>query len=310
MRSARVREIVDAVHLFLRKRQRRRRGDHGLPLVKLDQGRRIERVRVEMDQPCRFHKSRLVGFHFFIGWQPDRLEPVRLDFVWRRAFGGRRGLAKRLRFFGPERVGHAAKIAQVGRSLARRQAACNLEDVLFAHAVHEQIGFGIEHDRTPDGVAPVIVMGQSAQRCLDAAGNHRNAGKCLAGALTIRKRGPVGAQADAAAGRVCIVVPDFFVGGVMVDERIHIPGADREEQPGLAELPPWFARSPVGLAEHGHAEAGLLEHAVQNRHRETRMVDISVAGDEDDVDLVPTASVHLGRRHRRVGSSVAFVPKW
>ena len=54
-------------------------------------------------------------------------------------------------------------------------------------------------------------------------------------------------------------------------------------------------RMPVGLAEHGHAKPGRFEHAVQDRHGKAGMIDVGVAGDEDDVHLIPAALTHLGR---------------
>ena len=94
----------------------------------------------------------------------------------------------------------------------------------------------------------------------------------------------------------------------MIDQRVHIPRADGEEQPRPAELPPRLARMPIGLAEHGDAKAGPLEDTMQNRHREAGMIDIGIAGDEHDIDGIPAAFVHLGSRRRREGSGVAFVP--
>ena len=38
---------------------------------------------------------------------------------------------------------------------------------------------------------------------------------------------------------------------------------------------------------------------VRDRHGETGMIDVGVAGDEDDVDVIPAASAHLGAADRR-----------
>ena len=58
------------------------------------------------------------------------------------------------------------------------------------------------------------------------------------------------------------------------------------------------ARPPVGLAEDADAEARRLEHPAEQRHREARVIDVGVAGDEDDVAAIPAARVHLGARRR------------
>ncbi len=152
-------------------------------------------------------------------------------------------------------------------------------------------------------------MGQAAQRRLDAAGDDRHAGERLAGAMAVGQRGAIGTQADAAARRIGVVVADLLVGRVVVDERIHVAGADAEEQARPAKLPPRLAAMPVRLAEHGDAEAGRLQHARQDGHGEAGMIDVGVAGDEDDIDAVPAARPHLGAAGRRQRRGVALVPQ-
>ncbi len=95
----------------------------------------------------------------------------------------------------------------------------------------------------------------------------------------------------------------------MVDERIHVAGADPEEESRLAELPPRFAAVPVGLAQYGDAEAGLFQHARQDRHREAGVIDIGVAGHEYDVNGIPSAGAHLVSGHRREGGGETFAPQ-
>jgi hypothetical protein len=105
-------------------------------------------------------------------------------------------------------------------------------------------------------------------------------------------------------------LPHLLVGRVVVDQRVHVAGADAEEEARLAELPPRRARPPVGLAEHGDAEAGRFQHARQNGHGEAGVVHVGIAGDEDDVHVVPAALAHLGAGRRRQGRGVALVPQW
>ena len=160
----------------------------------------------------------------------------------------------RLRLAGAHGVGDAAHVAQVLDRLARGEPAGDRHDLVLAHAEDDQVGLGVEHDRPADGVAPVVVMRQPAERGLDAAGDDRHARKRLAGALAVGNRRAVGPQADLAAGRIGVVVAYFLVGRVMVDHAVHVAGADAEEQPGPAELPPGLGTSPVGLAQDRRPE--------------------------------------------------------
>ena len=51
------------------------------------------------------------------------------------------------------------------------------------------------------------------------------------------------------------------------------------------------------------------EHAMQDRHREAGMIDVGVAGDEDDVDASQPRARHLGGRRRRQRGGVALGPQ-
>ena len=77
------------------------------------------------------------------------------------------------------------------------------------------------------------------------------------------------------------------------------PGADGEEQSRPAKRLPSLAILPIGLADDAHPKAIGFEQPAQQGHGETRMVDIRVAGDEYDVDLIPAACQGFGLRHRQ-----------
>ena len=56
-------------------------------------------------------------------------------------------------------------------------------------------------------------------------------------------------------------------------------------------------RAPVGLGDDADAESLRLQHAADDRHAEARMVDVGVAGDDDDVAAVPAERLHFLARH-------------
>ena len=76
-----------------------------------------------------------------------------------------------------------------------------------------------------------------------------------------------------------------------------LPALTAKKSRGLPELPPGLGRVPVGLGQDRHAKAGRLQHPPQQGHGKAGVVDVRVAGDEDDVDTVPATSAHLVRRH-------------
>ncbi len=55
--------------------------------------------------------------------------------------------------------------------------------------------------------------------------------------------------------------------------------------------------APVGLRDDADAKALRLEQAADQRHPEAGVIDVGVAGDQDDVAAVPAELVHLGARH-------------
>src|SRR6266446_5746699 len=71
-------------------------------------------------------------------------------------------------------------------------------------------------------------------------------------------------DADSPARRIGVVVAHLPVRRVVVDQRVHVPRADGEEQPRLAKRAPRLTTMPVGLAEHADAIAGRLQHAREN----------------------------------------------
>jgi hypothetical protein len=84
--------------------------------------------------------------------------------------------------------------------------------------------------------------------------------------------------------------------------RIHVAGGDAEEQPRPAQGAKGVGTLPVGLADDAHAKALRLEQSPDQRHAEAGMVDVGVAGDENDVARIPAQRVHLGAGHGQEGA--------
>ena len=129
VRPARVRQVVDAVHLLLGQRQRRRVDDDGLAVVELHQGLGVERVGVDVDDARRLGEGELVGLDLLEAGQKENFgHPQREQGrVARPSLALRAG--KRLcRFLRPQRIGHAAQVAQVLDRLARGEPPGDLDD--------------------------------------------------------------------------------------------------------------------------------------------------------------------------------------
>ena len=84
------------------------------------------------------------------------------------------------------------------------------------------------------------------------------------------------------------------IGGIFVDHRVHAPWRDAEEEartPQLLEVAP--VAMPVGLWHDGHTEACRLEGAANDGSTKGGMVHVGIAGEEDDIHVVPSSQLQL-----------------
>ena len=71
---------------------------------------------------------------------------------------------------------------------------------MLAHAVDEDVGARVEQHRALELVLPVVVVGQAAQACLDAADNDGGILKRLADEVAVDRDGTIGAAPLLATG--------------------------------------------------------------------------------------------------------------
>ena len=202
---------------------------------------------------------------------------------------------------GGHHEGGAAQVADFGNLFTLGQTVRHFDDGAFGVAEDQQVGLGIRQHRAPYLVRPVVVMGDAAQAGLDRADDHVAAGKGLAATLGIDGHGAVRALVRLGVGRVGVVGADLAVGRVAVDHRIHVAGGDAEEQVGFAQFPEVDRRIPVRLTNDADAETLCFEQAPDQRHAEAGMVDVGIAGDQDDVARIPAELDHFGARHGQEG---------
>lgn len=197
--------------------------------------------------------------------------------------------------------GGAAHVGDRAQRFALGQALGDFHHRTLGVAVEQDVGRGVHQDRAADLVLPVVVMGDTAQRGLDPAEDHRHMAVGLLAALAVDQAGAVRALAGQAAGGVGVVGTDLLVRGVAVDHRVHVAGRHAEEQVRLAELHEVVLRLPVRLGDDADAEPLGLQQAADDGHAEGRVVDVGIAGDDDDVAGVPAELIHLFPTHRQEG---------
>ena len=151
--GARVRKLVDRVHLLGRKQRRRRVLHHVHPMrIGLHKavGGDVVHVAILDGEAARVRQA--VGLEIV----PRGEQLVIVD------------LGKRL-LAAAHTVDRAVDIRDLVDGQARGERVGHLDDGVLAHAVQHEVGAGIEQDAALEGVGPVIVVGEAAQARLDAA---------------------------------------------------------------------------------------------------------------------------------------------
>ena len=302
MRAARVGQLVDGVHFRRRQRNRRRRHPQLAVAVTLDEWPGVAGVGLAVQHAGGTRVSLGVGCDLLVGGQSDH--DLRIA-QHARAFIGTVDVVRTLL---DETVGYggfhhrdAADVVPVRDRAAPGEAMRDLHDGALGVTVDQQVGLRVDEHRAADLVRPVVVVGDAAQRGLDAADDDAGVLEGFPAALGVDDDGAIRSLAPGTAWRVRIVVADAAVRGVAVHHGVHVAAGDAEEQRRLAERLERIGTLPIRLCQDADAEALRLQQPADDRHAEARVVDIGVAGDQDDVAFVPAERVHLRPRHRQEG---------
>jgi hypothetical protein len=168
----------------------------------------------------------------------------------------------------------------------------------ISHAEDEEIRLRVEEDRAPDLIGPVVVVRDAAKRSLDAAEDERQPGERLATEVRVDDARAVGPRVGAPAGRVLILGPHLLLRGQLVQHRVEVARGDADEEARPAHARDVRRRVPARLGDDADLEAATLEEARDEDGTERGMIDVRVAGDDQDVELVPAARAHLLTRGR------------
>ena len=213
-----------------------------------------------------------------------------------------------LRRFGAD-IGRAAYVVHGRDVLAALEPARYLYRGVLAHAVGQQVGLGVEDDAAAHLVLPVVVVGKAPEARLQRAYYDRQPREGLAGAVGVDGHRAVGAQPHLFAGGVEVLAAAVLAGGVVRDHAVQVARAYHDAKARPAHGREGLGAVPVGLAEHGHAEALGLQHAGYDRRAEAGVVDIGVPADDEEVVPPPAARVHvLGRDGQKIEFSHSSSP--
>ena len=187
----------------------------------------------------------------------------------------------------------AANIGELSNRLALGKTVGDLHHLAFAVAEDEQVRLAVEQHRPANFFGPVVEVRDATQRRFDTTDDERGIGKRFTSTLCVNDDGTVRPFAALAVRRVRVVAAHATVRRVAVHHRVHVAGGDAEEQVRAAKLRERIGTAPVRLSKNANAETLGFQQAPHERHAEAGVVDVGIAGDQDDVAGIPAEQVHL-----------------
>ena len=83
------------------------------------------------------------------------------------------------------------------------------------------------------------------------------------------------------------------IGGITVDHRVHVACGYAEEQVRFAQTHKVIFAVPLRLGDDPHAKALRFQHTAANSHAEARVIDVRIAGNQNDVAAIPAKLIHF-----------------
>ena len=270
MIGAHVGQVVDLIHLLLRERQSRRILHDAPLIILLHEAPAAYRILLEVLELECLSKALLVRAHLRKGRQFEIIPGIIL-------------------------IGHAVARAldDIADLDALLEVSGNLDDGAFPHAVDQEVSLAVNEDGAAYRIRPVIVMRHAPQARLDAADDDGHIGVELTQAVAVDDRRALWPMAGLAARRVSIFMADFLGRRELVEQGIHVASRDEEAEARLPEAVKVLRRMPVRLRDDADLVAVLLEQTADDGRAETRVVDIGITRDEDEIELVPAALFHV-----------------
>ena len=178
------------------------------------------------------------------------------------------------------------------------------ENRTLAHAEHQQIRAAVYKDARTNGIVPVVIMREAAQRGFNAADGNRNIAIGFSNQMAVDVDCAIRTLCCLSAGRIDIRRAAAFGGGIMVDHAVNDAGGNEKtviRTPKAFKIVRIF---PLRLSEHGNAITCGFQRADDDCRAEGRVIDICVTADIDKIRCIPTALTHVrngcGRKKKAI----------
>ena len=196
-------------------------------------------------------------------------------------------------------VDRAADIADFFHRNASIKKLCDAKYYFFAHTIGENISARVYEDTAANLIIPIIVVSVASERGFEAADYNRYIAECFAYTVTIDDNGAVGAFAHNSAGRIIVIGSFFTRDGIVCDHGVDIACADQKTKARARIFHKGVSAFIIGLGEDSDSEACVLKHAGDYSSAETGVIDVSVAGDINEVGAIPATFFHIGAAKRK-----------
>ena len=136
-------------------------------------------------------------------------------------------------------------------------------------------------------------MGEAAEAGLQPADDERDVPKDPPDHVGVDDGGPVGAEAGLIPGGIGVVPAALFGHGVVGHHGVDVAAGDHHPQPGTTQGGEGGGVLPIRLGQHRHPVALGLQHPGDDGRTEGGVVHIGVAGDDEEIAVLPAAGPHI-----------------
>ena len=165
----------------------------------------------------------------------------------------------------------------------------NLPQRLLSHSIHQHIRSRVRKNSGHQSVRPIIVMCHPTQGSFNTANENRHFRIYFFQNMTIGNSSVIRAKSGITTRRIPIRGSPSFIGGVMIDHGVHASGRHTKKVLRFAEffkIPQIVL--PVGLGDNPHLKTLVFHDTTNHRCAESRMVNVGITGDQNDIQFVPT----------------------
>ena len=161
-----------------------------------------------------------------------------------------------------------AHVAELFHGDSAVKKLCKSYDGVFTHAVHQNIGAGVDEYASSHLVGPIVVMSKASKGCLKSADKDRYVAVSLADTVTVYDERAVGAFACHSSGGVVVIVPLALCGCIMSHHGVYISRGHEKAKSRSAEALEIVGILPIGLSKNSAQKACLLKHTGNNSRAE------------------------------------------